>query len=134
MSLEANKQVVREWNAHLSAGAVKAALELLAKSATWWVAGTSAAGTTYTREAFCELIHGFTGAFKTPLRMTTKTLTAEEDRVAAQIEGWGQLPDGRIYNNAYHVLYIVRDGKIQQGYEYYNTLYAAELFGQAKFD
>lgn len=134
MSLEQNKQVVIDWYERLSSGRTESALELLADDAVWWAASASPAGKTWSREQFCHMVAGFTDAFKSPLQTTIKTLTAEEDRVAAVVESFGQLQDGRTYNNVYHMLFIIRNGKIQQAYEHMNTLYIANLFGQEILD
>jgi ketosteroid isomerase-like protein len=55
------------------------------------------------------------------LKMTVKNLIAEDDKVAVELESYGELENGRIYNNQYHILMTVRDGKISEVREYLDT-------------
>jgi uncharacterized protein len=130
MSAEANKNVVLDFFKNFSAGKVEAALALMADSATWWVAGKPdkfvLAGTK-TKTQFVELLKGLGAAMPKGLRLTPKGLTAEGDRVAVEAESYGETASGMIYNNLYHFLFEVRDGKIQAVREYLDTLHAKEV-------
>ena len=57
------------------------------------------------------------------LRMWVKNTIAEGDQVAMEVESRGELKNGRIYNNEYHMLITLRDGKIVDLKEYYDTLH-----------
>ena len=57
-------------------------------------------------------------------------ITAEDDRVAVEVETKGTLPDGRVYTNVYHYLMKFRDGKIIRVKEYLDTQSAAEFFSK----
>jgi ketosteroid isomerase-like protein len=59
--------------------------------------------------------------------VTPKGLTAEGDRVAAEVESYGETTTGKIYNNLYHFLFEVRDGKIQSVRGYLDTMHAKEV-------
>jgi ketosteroid isomerase-like protein len=48
--------------------------------------------------------------------------------VAVETESYAELNNGRIYNNDYHFLFIVRDGKIHQVKEYLDTIHTNEVF------
>jgi uncharacterized protein len=130
MSAEVNKNVVLSFFKDFSAGKVEAALALMADSATWWVAGKPdrfvLAGTK-TKTQFVELLKGLGAAMPKGLRLTPKGLTAEGDRVAVEAESYGETASGKIYNNLYHFLFEVRDGKIQAVREYLDTLHAKEV-------
>jgi hypothetical protein len=114
---------------NFSAGKIDAALALMADTATWWVAGKPdkfvLAGTK-TKTQFAELLQGIGTAMPKGLQVTPKGLTAEEDRVAAEAESYGETATGKIYNNLYHFLFEVRDGKIQAVREYLDTMHAKE--------
>jgi ketosteroid isomerase-like protein len=130
MSTEANKQVVLSFFENFSAGQVDAALALMADTATWWVAGhpdTFALAGTKTKAQFVELIQGLGAAMPKGLRVTPKGLTAEGERVALEAESYGETASGNIYNNQYHFLVEVRDGKIQAVREYFDTMHAKEV-------
>ena len=60
---------------------------------------------------------------------TVHALTAEGDRVAAEVESHAPLVSGTTYNNHYHMLFEIRDGRIQVVKEYADTAHAREVFG-----
>jgi Ketosteroid isomerase-related protein len=131
MSIEANKKLVLSFIENFSAGRFDAMLAQMADTFTWWVAGKpesfSLAGT-MTKAQFDELIiKGIGAVFPKGLRLTPKALTAEGDRVAVEAESYGEMVNGKVYNNLYHFLIEVRDGKIQAVKEYMDTLHAKEV-------
>ena len=130
MSVEANKQVVLSFFEHFSAGKVDAALALMADTATWWVAGNPdkfALAGTKTKAQFAQLVQGIGVAMPKGLRVTPTGITAEGERVAVEAESYGETARGKIYNNRYHFLVEVRDGKIQAVREYLDTMHAKEV-------
>jgi ketosteroid isomerase-like protein len=124
MSTEQNKQLVTDFFARLSANDLAGALSSLAEDATWWIAGKPeslpAAGS-YHKEKIARLIGGMGSQLKDGMRMTVKGLIAEGDRVAVEAESYGELKNGRVYNQEYHFLITVRDGKISAVKEYLDT-------------
>jgi hypothetical protein len=44
-----------------------------------------------------------------------------------EAESYGKMKNGKTYQNQYHFLFIVRDGKIQQVKEYLDTMHAADV-------
>jgi ketosteroid isomerase-like protein len=70
---------------------------------------------------------GILGAFPKGLQFEIKTLTAEEDRVAIEVESRGMHVSGRPYHNEYHFLMRIRDGRIVEFKEYLDTLHANEV-------
>lgn len=130
MSAEDNKKLVLSFFENMSAGKADAALALMAGNATWWVAGKPdkfpLAGTK-TKAQFTELFKGIGAVMPKGLRITPKGVTAEGDRVAVEAESYGELANGKVYNNLYHFLIEVRDGKIQAVREYLDTMHANEV-------
>jgi len=55
------------------------------------------------------------------LHMTVKGMVAEGDKVAVELESRGELDNGRLYNNEYHLLMTIRDGKVHAVKEYYDS-------------
>ena len=88
--------------------------------------GCAPAGTK-TKAQFTELVNGLGAAMPKGLRVTPKGLTAEGERVAVEAESYGETATGKIYNNLYHFLFEVRDGKIQAVREYLDTIHAKEV-------
>ena len=54
--------------------------------------------------------------------------TAEHDRVAVEVESRATLTNGRVYNNHYHMLFVLDEGTIRRVKEYNDTLHAHETF------
>jgi ketosteroid isomerase-like protein len=54
---------------------------------------------------------------------------AEGDSVAVELRHRGRTRDGRPYQTDYHVLYQLRDGRIQHVREYFDSLYVRRLYG-----
>jgi uncharacterized protein len=127
MGVEDNKKVVLGLLEAMSAGNLNAVSNALADSATWWVAGNFPLSGTMTKAKFCELFGNVGSATEGGLRLTPKGVTAEGDRVALEVESYAKLKNGRVYNNQYHFLFVVRDGKIQQVKEYLDTMHANQI-------
>lgn len=66
--------------------------------------------------------------FKDGLVQRIGAVTAEDDRVAVEVEVEGVAPSGKLYNNTFHYLFHVRDGKVCKVREYVDTYHAAEVF------
>jgi ketosteroid isomerase-like protein len=60
---------------------------------------------------------------------TLHAMTAEGDRVAAEVSSHAELTTGAVYANQYHMLFVFRDGEIVEVKEYNDTLHAREVFG-----
>jgi hypothetical protein len=63
------------------------------------------------------------------INFTVHALTAEGDRVAAEVESYAPLVNGKVYNNHYHMLFEIRGGRIAIVKEYADTAHAREVFG-----
>jgi ketosteroid isomerase-like protein len=57
------------------------------------------------------------------LRMWVKNTIAEGDQVAMEVESRGELKNGRVYNNEYHMLVTLREGRIVDLKEYYDSFH-----------
>jgi ketosteroid isomerase-like protein len=131
MSVEANKNVVLSFFENCSAGKIDTALAFMADTATWWVAGKPdkfvLAGTK-SKTQFAEQLQGIVATMPKGLHVTPTGLTAEGDRVALEAEVYGETASGKIYNNLYHFLLDVHDGRIQAVRAYLDTMHAKEVF------
>jgi ketosteroid isomerase-like protein len=125
-----NKQVVAEFLEVFSSGDVDRIMERLADGATWWVAGTiPGISGTKDKAGFREMLAGIAESTTTgAIRLTPRAFTAEGDRVAVETESYTELKNGRVYNNQYHFLFEVRDGKIQSVKEYLDTEHTTAVF------
>ncbi|HEV8582116.1 MAG TPA: nuclear transport factor 2 family protein [Thermoanaerobaculia bacterium] len=124
MSTEDNKKLAAEFFARFSANDIAGALATMTEDATWWIAGKPeqlpAAGE-YSKERIARLFHNMDGRLKDGLKLTVKSAIAEDDKVAVEVESYGELRNGRVYNQEYHLRMTIRDGKISAVREYLDT-------------
>jgi uncharacterized protein len=131
MSVETNKRVVTQFFERFSAGNVDGVLELMSEDATWRIPGKS--GTTpicgeRSKRQMARVFQGMMERLKGGVRMLVLGLTAEDDRVAVELESHAELQNGRVYNNEYHLLMVIRDGQIRAVHEYYDTQHTLETW------
>jgi ketosteroid isomerase-like protein len=127
MGAEENKKVVASLFEAINTGNGAALMNLLADSATWWVQGNFPLSGTKTKAQFGELLGSLGTKVDGGLRLTPLGITAEGDRVAVEAESYGKMKNGKVYQNTYHFLFTVRDGKIQQAKEYLDTIHANDV-------
>lgn len=130
MSAEDNKKLVASfWQAFSNSEFDKALAYLDDQEFSWWIAGDPAnfalAGTR-DKAQFADLLAGVAAECADGIKMTPSAWTAEGDRVAMEAESYAVV-SGKVYNNHYHFLHIVKDGKIRQVKEYLDTTHAAAV-------
>ena len=130
MSAENNKQLVRNVFEQMEAGDVDGYRASVADECTHTVTGKSAMARTMNKAQVAEMLQGIGMIFPNGLKMTIKGMIAEGDRVALEAESYGETADGNVYNNEYHFLFEVRDGKIQAIREYMCTAHAMQVLGR----
>jgi ketosteroid isomerase-like protein len=133
MSIEQNKTLASGFFARFSANDIPGALDAMSDDVTWWIAGkpeSSSAAGVHDKKYMGRLFYNMVGQLKDGLRMTVKSLIAEGDKVALEIESYGELQNGPIYNNEYHVLMTIRDGKICEVREYLDTQHVVATWFQ----
>jgi uncharacterized protein len=125
-----NKAVVTEFMEVFSKGDVDEILGMMDDSATWWVAGTmEGISGTKDKQGFGEMLGGISeGCEGGAIRLTPLAWTAEGDRVAVETESYADVKNGRTYNNLYHFVFEVRDGKIQSVKEFLDTEHTTAVF------
>jgi uncharacterized protein len=116
-------EVARAFLRAIEAGDVPALDALLDPAFHWWVAAYGER----TRAAFLEGVTRTMRGFE-QRQVTVTGITAEGERVAVEAEGRFERP-GLVYRNSYHYLFIVRDGRIASGKEYFDNAAAAAAFG-----
>ena len=118
-----NKQVAASFLKAIEDGDEAALTALLAPSFTWWVARWG----DRTCAEFLDTVSRTMRSF-TQRSVTVTGITAEGERVAVEAEGHFERP-GLVYRNTYHYLFIVREGRIVHGREYFDTAAATAAFG-----
>jgi uncharacterized protein len=127
---QANKAIVTRFIEVFSSGDVPALVAMMTHDSSWWVSGRiDGLSGTYPRDEFAKLVAGAKAAYKSGgLTITPSGMVAEGDKVAVEAESRAETVDGRIYNNFYHLLVTIRDGKIAAVKEYMDTLHAKQVF------
>jgi ketosteroid isomerase-like protein len=112
VGIEENKRVVLEFLDRQYAHRIPEAFELVADDATWWMPGELPVSGTYTKAQIQAVFEGVLDRFVAAPDMTIRAVTAEEDRVAVEVTGIGEMRSGLDFHNTYHMLFRVRDGLI----------------------
>lgn len=126
-----DKDTALQFLTHAFSFNFDSALPLLAHNATWWVAGSPekiAVAGKKNRHQIEKLLRGLSKAVPGGLDMTITGVTAEEGRIAVEIEAQGETITHKIYHNHYHFLIEVKNGLIVGVKEYMDTLHLSETF------
>ena len=129
--LEANKEIARRFFECLSHGDIDGLMSLFEDSYTCWTAGTLPFSGTHPRDVIPAMVEGVTGVFPKGLEFTVGTMTAEGDRVSVEAESRGEHVSGQVYHQRYHYLFTIRDGKICEAKEYFDTMHANDVLCSA---
>ena len=131
MNTEQTRHVACEFFSRFNANDIAGALDIMTDDATWWIAGkpgsVPTAGT-QSKEQIARIFHRMVERTTDGLRMTVKSTTVEGHRVALEVESHGELKNGRVYNQEYHTLMVIRDGKISAVREYLDTQHVFEVW------
>jgi len=130
MGTAENKKVVLGFVEALSSGNIEAAKAALADDATWWIPGSlPVSGTHRGKKAIFEDFFGKAQALFQPnsVSIQVRNAIAEGDCVAVEWVARGKSAKGKTYENYYHLMFEVKNGKIQAVREYVDTLYAKEV-------
>jgi len=129
MSTENNKNIVIEFWRKFSAGDYSASLEMLSAEATWWVAGSTSLSGTYSKTEFAALLEQVAPLVPNGITVTPTILTAESDRVSVEATSYGEVTNGKTYQNIYHFMMVIANGKITTVREYLDTEHVTSIFG-----
>lgn len=132
MSLAANKQIARAFYDAANRGDMDGCLGQLADDVTWTNIGSTRFSGTYTgkRDLITRLVEPLFGQLKAGIASTIDSMTAEADVVVVQSRGTAETKDGRSYNNTYCQVFRIRDGKIGEVKEYFDTELTSTVFGR----
>jgi ketosteroid isomerase-like protein len=128
--LARNKAKVAAFFEDYSTGNVERIGAHLHDDARWWVAGSvPGISDTYTKAQMLALLEQVTGVYKKgALQFTLSSMIAEGNRVAAEVESYAELHNGKVYNNLYHFLFEIEDGRIKSIKEYLDTQHMHDTF------
>ena len=131
MHNDRNKATAQRFFDLFSASDIDGVLSLMTDDATWRIPGkkdlTPTAGV-YTKERIGRLFRRMLEGLTAGLSMTVLSSIAEGDRVALEVVSSGDLKNGRLYRQEYHLLMEFRDGRISAVREYLDTQHAHEVW------
>ena len=129
MDTRKNKQLVESFWQEFSQGNYQNALDMMASDATWWVAGKTLLSGEYTKEEFTDLLSSVSSQAPDGIKVTPSCMTAEENRVSMEATSYAEISNGKTYQNEYHFLITIADGKLVKIKEYLDTEHVTEVFG-----
>lgn len=131
MGLEQNKQVIRDYFDAINSGDEQAILDLttqdflfqtMARAPEWLLP-------TWERDDFAKVPATMSALMKQPIQLSIAGMIAEGDRVAVEAETHSEMLNGKIYNNRYHFVFVLQDGKMKELREYSCSHLAQTCFG-----
>ena len=131
MGLEKNKEVVRQYFTAINRGDEQAILDLttedflfqtMARAPEWLLPK-------WRREEFAKVPATMSALMKSPIQLSIVGMIAEGDKVAVEAETDSEMLNGRRYNNRYHFVFEMADGKMRELREYSCSHLAQSCFG-----
>ncbi len=131
MDIEHNKHIAYEFYRCFTANDIPGVMATMTQDASFWIAGqatNTASSGEFSRPQIERMFLGMLSRLKKGLTMQVKSCIAEGDRVALEVVSLGELKDGRIYDQQYHVVMQIRDGKIASIREYLDTQHVQQIW------
>ena len=123
---EKNKEIAIKFFEALSSGS-ETYLDFYNDDSIIWTAGENEIGGTRTKKEIINFAHGILEAFPNGIEFKITGITAENDRVAVEVAGDAIHASGKPYNNFYHFLLKIKNGKIIELKEYMDTQLASKI-------
>lgn len=127
--MQENKRIVAGWMDCYSRGDLEGALAHLDDSVVFTLmlqGKTAPLPKTMTKAEYTQMCASMKERVPEGLQLKPSGFVAEGDLVAVEAESYGRTTDGRLYNNLYHFLFKIQDGKIKSVKEYCDFLHAKE--------
>ena len=122
-----NKQLVSQFFELFSNGDIDTAFALVSDDASWWVPGDLPFSGTKTKAEYLQVVGAIQSGFPGGLKLDATSMIAEGNKVAVEVASYGQHANGRTYENKYHFLITLEDGKMTEIKEYMDTLHLHQL-------
>lgn len=132
MGLTENKQIIETFYAAGNRGELETCAALLADDVTWTnIGSTKFSGSYAGKEALlADLLGPVFSQLKKGIFSSVENVVAEGDFVVVQSRGKADTKDGRPYNNTYCHVFKIRNGKISEVTEYFDTALTSAVFGR----
>jgi ketosteroid isomerase-like protein len=131
MGIEENKQAVRDWIDAVNAGREDRILDLLTDDFRFTCMAVQPEWLRHRlgREEFAKVPSTMSQVLVSPIQLRIVDMTAEGSRVALEMATDSMLRNGKRYNNAYHLVIKLRDGKFYEVLEYSCSFLVQSCFG-----
>lgn len=131
MDIAENKRIVQAFYDAANRGDTEGFLGQLAEDITWTNIGSTKYSGTYVgkNDLVAKLVAPLFSQLKAGIASTIHNMIAEGDFVVVQLSCQSETKDGRPYNNTYCHVFRIRDGKIGEVTEYFDTELATAVFG-----
>ena len=124
--IEKNKELVQEFFNLLSSSSDKY-LDFYKDESVIWTAGENAIGGSRSKSEVVGFAKSILDSFPEGITFKVVNLVAENDYVAAEVEGSAMHVSGKPYNNKYHFLLKIKGDEILELKEYMDTQLAAKV-------
>lgn len=121
---ERNKEIVCRFLGAVQAGDIDTIERLQGPDCTWWIIGAGE----ISRQKYTSAVKDMLLA-ASPREIEIIGMVAEGDTVAAEVRSKLHFGD-RVYANEYHDLFVIREGLIVHGREYFDNMKVAAFFGE----
>lgn len=129
--LAKNKVLVKQFIEAMRTSNVEKLKTMITPDFSWWIIGKPeylATGGEHDSDYFLGFFKG-TELFPEGADFTTTSMISEGNIVAAEAEFKAKTAMGTNYENYYHFLFIIENGKIKRMKEYMDTYHAKVTFG-----
>ena len=127
-----NKELVAAFIEAMRISDVAALTNMITDDFSWWIAGKpeylQTAGE-HDKDFFIGFFGGGAELFPNGAEFPVTGMIAEGDKVAAEANMTALTAMGVQYDNSYHFLFTIADGKITRMKEYMDTYHAKTTFG-----
>ncbi len=127
-----NKELVAAFIEAMRVSDVPKLSGMITNDFSWWIAGKTdylqTAGE-HDKDFFIGFFGGGADLFPNGAEFTVTGMIAEGDKVAAEANMKATTAMGTQYDNNYHFLFTITDGKISRMKEYMDTYHAKTTFG-----
>jgi len=122
-----NKKLVSEFFEHFSNGEIDDAFAIVDDDVSWWVPGDLPFSGTKSKAEYLQVVGSIQRGFPNGLQLKATSMIAEGNKVAVEVESYGEHVNGRKYINKYHFLITIEGGKMIEVREYMDTLHLYQL-------
>jgi uncharacterized protein len=128
-SLSSNKALVRDYLNALGSQDTDRIAPFLHPDYVAHIRSIAMRPDTFDGPEFMGFIKGLGNILATPMRLEFVEMTEEDNRVSTIARGFATTVDGDAYNNQYHFLNYIEDGKVIKHLEYMDSFLGAKVLG-----